>query len=480
MRNKQINNIANSNAVIIPEENNDIDVLARKPFIEQIIKVIEYYADKNQSVSFSIQGSWGSGKSWILNNLAAELYNMQDIDIPGGKYCVLKFNPWEYDYYNEPLISLILSLKNQVSSEKCIFPINKDHIQMFNDSMAILFNELVNPVLDLVGLISGNPYVSFFGKVFFQKTKQIKKELDKKSENNNKQKRYINPYIDLEELMKKTVKGLTDIANKKNVILLIDELDRCLPEYAIKVLERMHHITQSVKNLQIIYSIDKNQIEETVRKIYGREVNSSDYLKKFYSFGFNLYSGFLNEKFIKKYEKLFNNFDFVFTDNFDIEKAFISILSEINMRDRENIIQKIELINSILNKNNETWDISIFYVELFITFCMTKEINIFKGSIDIEKGTLSFFVENDAPQFMESSYVTKFFDGLANSHNVKHELHGYDGYYEAGVEYVVYNLLNNYIKQEIPEYYIAPEIKFYKTSYDLLNNFTKIYRSIEM
>lgn len=280
--------------------------------------------------------------------------------------------------------------------------------------------------------------------------------------------------------MKKTVKGLSKIANKKNIILLIDELDRCLPEYAVKVLERMHHITQSVQNLQIIYSIDKEQIEETVRKIYGPKVNTNDYLKKFYSFGFNLYSGFLNENFIKKYEKLFNNFDFLFTDNFNKEKAFITILSEINMRERENIIQKIELINSILNKKNETWDISILYVELFLTFCMAKEINIYKGSIDIEKGVLSFFVENDAAQFIESSYITQFFDGLANSHNVKHESHGYDGFYEAGIEYVVYNLLNNYIKQQIPEYYVAPEIKFYKTGYDLLNNFTKLYKSIEM
>lgn len=142
--------VNNSIAVLITEENYDVDVLNRKDFIKNIIKIIDNYSEKKQTVSFAIQGSWGSGKSWIINNLAAELYNMQDIDIPGGKYCVLKFNPWEYDYYNEPLLSLILSLKNQVNSEKSIFPINKEHIQMFKDSMDILSNELVDPVLDLI------------------------------------------------------------------------------------------------------------------------------------------------------------------------------------------------------------------------------------------------------------------------------------------------------------------------------------------
>lgn len=261
MENKQVNFIKNTNAFIITEKNNNIDILDRKSFIEQIIKVIEHYADKKQSASFSIQGSWGSGKSWIINNIVTELYNMQDIDISGGKYCVLKFNPWEYDYYNEPLLSLILSLKNQVNSEKAVFPINKEHIQMFKDSMEILSNELMEPVFDFISIVSGNPDVSFLRKFFINKTKKIKYDLDKKSEDNKKQKRYINPYIDLEELMRITVKGLNEISKNKTVIVLIDELDRCLPEYAIKVLERMHHITQNVQNFQIIYSIDKGQIE---------------------------------------------------------------------------------------------------------------------------------------------------------------------------------------------------------------------------
>ena len=355
MENKQVNFIKNTNAFIITEKNDNIDILDRKSFIEQIIKVIEHYADKKQSASFSIQGSWGSGKSWIINNIVTELYNMQDIDISGGKYCVLKFNPWEYDYYNEPLLSLILSLKNQVNSEKAVFPINKEHIQMFKDSMEIFSNELVEPVFDFISIVSGNTAVSFLRKFFINKTKKIKCDLDKKSEDNKKQKRYINPYIDLEELMRITVKGLNEISKNKTVIVLIDELDRCLPEYAIKVLERMHHITQNVQNFQIIYSIDKGQIEETVHKIYGSKIDSKEYLKKFISFGFNLSVGNLNHNFIKRNIKLFNGFDFIFTDNFDIEIAFSSILPEITMRERENIIEKITLINNILNTKNEVY-----------------------------------------------------------------------------------------------------------------------------
>lgn len=98
--------------------NTFIDLLNREEDLKKIINVIETLStNKENSNSYAIEGNWGCGKSWLINRLAAELYDMQDLNVAGGKYCVLKFNPWEYDYYNEPLLSLILSLKNQVKAE---------------------------------------------------------------------------------------------------------------------------------------------------------------------------------------------------------------------------------------------------------------------------------------------------------------------------------------------------------------------------
>ena len=43
-------------------------------------------------------------------------------------------------------------------------------------------------------------------------------------------------------------KSLKEISGEYAIILFVDELDRCLPEYAIKVLERLHHLTENAKN----------------------------------------------------------------------------------------------------------------------------------------------------------------------------------------------------------------------------------------
>ena len=461
--------------------NIQIDLLNREEDLKKIINVIETLStNKENSNSYAIEGNWGSGKSWLINRLAAELYDMQDLDIAGGKYCVLKFNPWEYDYYNEPLLSLILSLKNHVKAETSIFNIRDDHIKMFKDSMKILAEELVDPVLDCISIATANPSISFWGKIFVKKTKQIKNELDKKSDEYKTQKRHLNPYIDLEEVMKKVIEGLNKISKDKTVILLVDELDRCIPNYAIKVLERMHHITANVKNIQIIYSIDRNQLDETIRKVYGQQVDVKNYLKKFFSISFKLEAGNLSNEFINQHKSLFEKFDFKFSDNVDISIAFSSILPDINMREREHILQKIELINSTLIKEDEILDFSVLYVELFLVYCINKNVDIYQSEIHYEQNQLSIIFEKD-PRLVKSAEISKYFENLVNCHNIKQEFHcGYQGYYKGTFEYVVAHLMNNLINNRVSEYNITWEQDFYKKSFSFLNNFIEFYKSIEM
>ena len=59
-------------------------------------------------------------------------------------------------------------------------------------------------------------------------------------------------------------------------------------------------------------------------------------------------------------------------------------------------------------------------------------------------------------------------------------MHGYDGFYKATFEYVLYNLLTNLDKQEVPVYSISWEQDFYKKSFSFLNNFIELYKSIEI
>lgn len=444
---------------------NDIDVLDRKEFVDKVIQIIEYYSNKSQSVSFSIQGDWGSGKSWIIKKVYNELYDIQDFDNCGSKYCIFTYNAWDFDYYDEPLISLFISIYKQLNNENAIFIKN----EKTRENVKALFETLKDSFLDELKLIP------LIGNII-----TFKKTYNKLIEKRHEKIRKYDYHFDINQIMESTIKGLNKIAKERTLVIFVDELDRCLPEYAIKVLERMHHISKNVPNLQIIYSIDKKQIEETIRNIFGQKINASDYLKKFISFGFNLDSGEMNENFLIKYENLFKYFDFTFTDNFDKEKAFISILSEINMREREIIIQKIELINSVLNRSNELLDISILYIELFLAYCSKKEIDICNSTVHYANDILSFDFINEKILPVKSVFISQYFTNLSQSHNVKHKFHGYDGFYKANIEYVIYNLLNNLVNKKLPEYSIAWEQDFYRKSFTYISNFIELYKNIEL
>ena len=128
---------------------NDIDVLDRKEFVDKVIQIIEYYSNKNQSVSFSIQGDWGSGKSWIIKKVYNELYDIQDFDNCGSKYCIFTYNAWDFDYYDEPLISLFISIYKQLNNENAIFIKN----EKTRENVKALFETLKDSFLDELKLI---------------------------------------------------------------------------------------------------------------------------------------------------------------------------------------------------------------------------------------------------------------------------------------------------------------------------------------
>lgn len=70
------------------------------------------------------------------------------------------------------------------------------------------------------------------------------------------------------------------VSNKiKPLILVIDELDRCRPDYALKTLEIIKHFFD-IDNLYVILPINKEAMNDMVTAVYGQMQNSENYLKK--------------------------------------------------------------------------------------------------------------------------------------------------------------------------------------------------------
>ena len=81
----------------------------------------------------------------------------------------------------------------------------------------------------------------------------------------------FNNMLPLENALKQIKDVITKISEELNIVLFVDELDRCLPEYAIKVLERLHHICNEMPIIQIYKAIpNRNKMSIELQEITWR------------------------------------------------------------------------------------------------------------------------------------------------------------------------------------------------------------------
>lgn len=117
-----------------------------------------------------------------------------------------------------------------------------------------------------------------------------------------------------QKLLKATKEILNEITQageyrekQTKLVILVDEIDRCLPDEQLKILERLHHLFD-VKNCAVIVTMNQTCVAETVKTIYG--IDGYEYLRKFFNFTFRLdtsaneYLKNLLEEYIKSFEKI--------------------------------------------------------------------------------------------------------------------------------------------------------------------------------
>ena len=85
------------------------DLLARDGFVDLAFQVAEKFSDWKKTACYAINGPWGAGKTYVLDKLEQKLRE------PGreegeNRFLVLRYNCWEYDYYDEPLISVVATM----------------------------------------------------------------------------------------------------------------------------------------------------------------------------------------------------------------------------------------------------------------------------------------------------------------------------------------------------------------------------------
>jgi hypothetical protein len=99
---------------------------------------------------------------------------------------------------------------------------------------------------------------------------------------------YFDDFRKLNQASEGFAKALKRLAPAKGKLLIfIDELDRCRPDFAIATLELVKHYL-SVPGVVCIFTIDLRQLTHLVRTVYGYDMDAWGYLRRFFNISFRM------------------------------------------------------------------------------------------------------------------------------------------------------------------------------------------------
>lgn len=316
-----------------------IDILDRAKIMNDIEQILVLLSEQNQGRVFALDGKWGYGKTYILEQLEKELEVLQNEETQDDRFYVFHYNCWQYDYYEEPVVAIVSAMLDKYGGKS-----EKEKAKKVIKEIA---GQIVKNKIG-VDLVETHDNISQKEQFQFDKMFGFKKTLDY------------------------TRNKICELSKDKTVLLVVDELDRCMPEYAIKVLERLHHMFEGLDNVIVLLAIDSTQLEHSVKEIYGEQVDTERYLRKFIAFRIKLDSGKVQNQILNNYGYYFNDFENL-AECCPIVLKLIE-LSRIDIRNIDKLIEKIDMIHGLCNGKHKKQPGEVLLFE-FIWGLMKYKIN---------------------------------------------------------------------------------------------------------
>ncbi len=241
------------------------DLLQRTEYIDLLENIVEGKIRNHEGFSLAIDGRWGCGKTFIVEQLESKLKS--------HNYMVLHYNCWENDFYEEPLVAIIHTIIEAINQTKrANIPEPRQRDWKRNGKIAAKFLGKIAAMIlkNKVGVDLGELKFDIdLEKLAFVSKEALESDRDESLSTN------FDSLQPLKNALLQIRKVLLYLKLEFNgVIFIVDELDRCLPKYSIKVLERLHHIcfnTNTDKNIFIqIVALNKDEMLGSIARTFGR------------------------------------------------------------------------------------------------------------------------------------------------------------------------------------------------------------------
>lgn len=238
----------------------DFDNFSRLNFAKKLTDVItKFYPFHEEAFVLSLNAPYGSGKTVFLEMWK---HYLESQPVP---YTVIYLNAWETDFDEDPLVPILSSILEKISKDSLSSKATSA-FQAFIGATALTTNQVLRHFTGIDPDETGK-------RIEAEKTEQNVEEIGKKIYETFffKEKAY--------EELKDSLLEAIDNVKAKPLAIFIDDLDRVRPDYAVKFLEAIKHIFP-IQGLCFVIAVDKQQLEASVRQLYG-EIDFKNYYLRF-------------------------------------------------------------------------------------------------------------------------------------------------------------------------------------------------------
>jgi len=249
------------------------DVLGRHEVALEIIQIISTI---KQPFVIGVSSRYGTGKSFFAKRCVAELGERH--------FMAVYFDAWQNDYVKEPLSGFVYTVANALK-ELCGPDDIAEVQELFSNAAKFIAKRTVPLAARAVTrLVIGESGAKEVSNELASLTEQIAKESIEGYENTvGEMATFRDALMRLAEKARKTNTTL----QHDQVIVFVDELDRCRPDYTIEILESIKHLF-NVQNFIFILMSDDQAFEASVSSVYSDKISADHYLRKFIDWKINL------------------------------------------------------------------------------------------------------------------------------------------------------------------------------------------------
>lgn len=356
---------------------------------EYLFRFMDMLNSIDESFTIALNGKWGTGKTFFVKQ-AKLLLEVESNHFDNSKSYtkIQNFDSWEshkketgrdyssvipiyYDaWFNDnatdPVKSIVYEIIEQLElKEKIKSDVNLKNvaIDIFKSSVASYFEKRTG--ININDIYKDNEPIDYLTEIYNQKN--LKKR--------------INDFFD---------KVTEEKANR--IVIFIDELDRCRPDYAVCLLERIKHYFLH-RNITFVFSVNMDEFQYTIKKFYGEQFNATEYMDKFFDLTIDIP--------LMDVDRYFESICFNSGDLLELVCKIVIKKLDLSMRQVERFVK---IIRIAIYGNSRYKAEKDFSKEKAVYFMMVNIAPLIIGLRLVDAERYSRFINGDDPKFLYEVY----------------------------------------------------------------------------